>query len=332
MAETLDTFTLLEEYLDYLLTIRGRSELTVKEYRYDLMNFFRYWRLFRAKDTSLPEEGFEAIDISGMDREHLQKVTLQDLYAYLSWLAREKKVGNSARARKVSSLRGFFNYFSQKRSILEHNPAAELETPKLLKKQPRYLSLEESKRLLAEPLREEGPLAVRNHAIITLFLNCGLRLSELVGLNQQSIRGNTLIVMGKGGKERTIYLNKACLDAIEAYEKVRPTRDVKDPEAFFISRQGNRLAKSSVQRMIHQYLLKAGLDPNRYSTHKLRHTAATLMYQYGQVDIRLLQQILGHESVATTEIYTHLDDDQLHQAVEKNPLAQEPAPDVSSET
>ena len=330
MLDATQRFTLLDDYLNYMLTIKGRAELTVKEYAYDISLFFRYWLCHRAKLADPAD--FDNTDISIIDATLLQQVNLQDLYAFLSWLARERQAGNANRSRKVSALRSFFNYLSAKRGILEHDPAAELESPRQVKRQPRYLSLEESKQLLAQPLKEEGPLAVRNHAILTLFLNCGLRLAELCSINISDIREETMTVMGKGGKERTIYLNSACVRAIMAYREVRPTRDVKDPDALFISRQGNRISQSAVQRMIRQYIVQAGLDPKRYSTHKLRHTAATLMYQYGEVDIRLLQQILGHSSVATTEIYTHLDDSQLHRAVEKNPLADErDVPDGSPE-
>lgn len=321
MEDRQRSFTLMEEYLDYMLTIQGRSALTVKEYHYDLTLFFRYYLCFRKK-TADPKKLDEA-DISGINEKILSEINLQDLYAFLSWMARERNAGNSNRARKVSALRSFFKYLSAKRGVIPTDPAAELESPRRVKRQPRYLSLDESKQLLAQPLKEEGPLAVRNHTILTLFLNCGLRLAELCSINLSDIREDTMTVMGKGGKERTIYLNSACVRAIEAYRQVRPKDNVKEPDALFISRQGNRISQSAVQRMIHQYILRAGLDPKRYSTHKLRHTAATLMYQYGEVDIRLLQHILGHSSVATTEIYTHLDNAQLHSAVDKNPLANE---------
>ena len=321
MIDSYHSFTLMEEYLDYMLTIQGRSKLTVKEYYYDLTLFFRYWLCYR--DKSSDPKKLDETDISKLDEKQLARINLQDLYAFLSWMARERGAGNSNRARKVSALRSFFKYLSAKRGVIPTDPAAELESPRRVKRQPRYLSLEESKQLLAQPLKEHGPQAVRNYAILTLFLNCGLRLAELCSINLTDIREDTMTVMGKGGKERTIYLNGACVRGIEAYRKVRPTENVKDPDALFISRQGNRISQSAVQRMINQYILRAGLDPKRYSTHKLRHTAATLMYQYGEVDIRLLQHILGHSSVATTEIYTHLDDSQLHSAVDKNPLAGE---------
>ncbi len=314
------TFPILEEYLAYMEAILGRSPLTVKEYRYDLQLFFRFLRRHRGevlKDTPIDE-----IELYMINQTYLRTVRLTDFYAFLSWLTRERDASASNRSRKVSSLRSFFNWLSSKRNYIDEDPASELESPKLPKKQPKYLSLEESRRLLAEVDPKEDPFAARNYCILTLFLNCGLRLAELCSIDLEDIQGNILKVTGKGGKERTIYLNQACQAAIAAYLPERP-ENPKDKKALFISRQGNRLARTSVQRMIRKYLKKAGLDPTKYSTHKLRHTAATLMYQYGEVDIRMLQQILGHESVATTEIYTHLDRAQLHEAVEKNPLAQE---------
>ncbi|HAL73492.1 MAG TPA: recombinase XerC, partial [Clostridiales bacterium] len=198
--------------------------------------------------------------------------------------------------------------------------AAELESPKLLKRLPRHLSLEESQQLLETAAGGESELTSRDYCILTLFLNCGLRLSELCGINLSNIRGDTLIVLGKGGKERTIYLNGACLEAIDQYRQDRPKTGLKTPDALFVSRLGQRISPKTVQYLIKKYIRAAGLDPARYSVHKLRHTAATLMYKYGKVDIRALQVILGHVSVSTTEIYTHVDQEGLHRAVEQNPL------------
>jgi len=210
-----------------------------------------------------------------------------------------------------------------KEHLLSENIAASLESPKLVRRLPRYLSVEESKSLLSAASDSESPLSSRDYCILTLFLNCGLRLSELCGINLRNIKEETLIVLGKGKKERTVYLNGACLHALDLYMNDRPKTAKTDPDALFISRLGRRISPKTVQLLIKNYIRKAGLDPTRYSTHKLRHTAATLMYQYGQVDIRALQQILGHVSIATTEIYTHVDERRLHEAVERNPLASE---------
>lgn len=315
-----NSFQILDEYLGYLEAILGRSPLTVKEYGYDLALFFRFLKLHKGevrKSTAIEE-----IDIGNINKDYLNAIQLTDFYAFLSWLTRERKASAQNRSRKVSSLRSFFKWAHNKRQYITQDPSSELESPKLPKKQPRYLSLEDSKNLLQQVHANTDEFASRNYCILTLFLNCGLRLAELCSINVSDINfeERTLRVIGKGDKERTIYLNTACIDAIKNYLPERPKQS-NDPNALFISRQGNRLARTSVQRMINQYLLKAGIDPKKYSTHKLRHTAATLMYQYGDVDIRMLQQILGHESVATTEIYTHVDQKQLHEAVEKNPLA-----------
>lgn len=313
-------FPIMEEYLAYMEAILGRSPLTVKEYRYDLSLFFRFLRHHRGEvPRDLP---IDQIDLSTINQNYLRTVKLTDFYAFLSWMTRERDASAANRARKVSALRSFFKWLTAKRNYLEQDPAQELESPKQPKRQPKYLTLEDSRKLLQTVDPEDDPFASRNYCILTLFLNCGLRLAELCSINVSDIRGDTLRVIGKGGKERTIYLNQACLSAIEAYLPDRP-KNAKEKHALFISRQGNRLARTSVQRMIREYMKKSGIDPKKYSTHKLRHTAATLMYQYGHVDIRMLQQILGHESVATTEIYTHVDRSQLHEAVEKNPLASE---------
>lgn len=313
-------FPIMQEYLGYIEAIQGKSPLTVKEYGYDLTLFFRFMLQNRGyqKDSKFKEIDIEAIDIA-----FLKSIRLSDCYAFLSWMVKERNASTANRARKVATLRSFFSYLKSKKAIIDEDPTYELERPKITKKQPRYLTLDESERLLEEVDLSESEFAERDYCIITLFLNCGMRLAELCGIDMKDITGETLRVMGKGGKERTVYLNGACLDAIEAYLKVRPKRGIKsaDKDALFISRQGNRISNSAVQRLIKNYIRKAGLDPARYSTHKLRHTAATLMYKYGQVDIRRLQQILGHNSVSTTEIYTHVDAAGLHEAVESNPLA-----------
>ena len=213
--------------------------------------------------------------------------------------------------------------------MIDNNPAQNLETPKLDKRLPKYLSLDDSKKVLTVTVNDESDEnKERDYAIITLFLNCGLRLSELIGINLQDINFDDykLTVIGKGNKERTIYLNKACINAIKNYIKVRPTEGVKNDskasnKALFLSKRRERISNRTVQYIVDKELTKAGLDTSKYSTHKLRHTAATLMYQYGQVDIRALQEILGHKSISTTEIYTHVSNEQARDAIEKNPLA-----------
>jgi len=306
----------LKEFLDYLQTIRGKSKNTIQVYFYDLRIFFRFLKLHRNLADKKIE--FDKIDICDVDAILLKTVVLSDLYAFMSYVSNKRDNTSYARARKVASLKSFFNYLANKAKLLDANPASELESPRILKRLPRYLNIEESKRLLSSV---KGEYSARDFAIITLFLNCGIRLSELVGINLNSIKDDNLRVIGKGGKERSIPLNNACLNAVDAYRRVRPVNGLKDRNALFISERKLRISKESVQKLVKKYIIDAGLDPQRYSTHKLRHTAATLMYKYGNVDIRTLQELLGHESIATTEIYTHLDKQQLKDAVDSNPLS-----------
>lgn len=271
------------------------------------------------------EKEIKNINIHDMSIETLKKVTLDDIHAFLFYLSNNYQSKAATRARKVSSIRVFFNYLSNKTNLLDKNPAQNLETPKLEKRMPKYLTLDDSKKLLETAMSESDRNKERDFAIITLFLNCGMRLSELVGINIKDInfKDEKMNVIGKGNKERTIYLNKACLNAVEGYIKVRPKDGVKfdSRDALFLSERKERISNRTVQYIVKQELRKSGLDINKYSVHKLRHTAATLMYKYGNVDIRALQELLGHESISTTEIYTHVDNSQIRKAVESNPLA-----------
>ncbi len=306
---------IIKRFLLYMQNIKGRSPKTVDEYYIDLRTFFRYLNQARGLcDRSLD---FDEIKIDNVDIDLIKSVTLREAYEFMYYLQRERGNAQAARARKTSSLRQFYK-FLERDHLIESNPLKELETPKQKKALPKYLTLEQSIELLNAV---EGEYAARDYCILTLFLNCGLRLSEMCGLNYSDIRSdNTMRVLGKGNKERVIYLNKACLNAINAYKEVRPTDDLKDRKALFISRNHNRISPKTVQAMVYKYLEKIGLDSQGYSCHKLRHTAATLMYQTGQVDIRVLQDILGHENLGTTEIYTHLSSKQLKDASESNPL------------
>lgn len=324
-----DSFTILDDYLAYLQAIKGRSPLTIKEYHYDLRLFFRWYLQSTHKvPADLP---LEQIDLSTVDVELLQEIKLTTIYQYIAWLANSRQSSACNRARKCSSLKSFFKYLTHKVNLLPNDPTAELESPKQMKRLPKYLNLEQSKSLLNSSLKinnkhkykeeTEKELSIRNYCILILFLNCGMRLSELQALNIDDINGDTLRVIGKGNKERTIYLNAACLDSLQKYINARMPAKKAAKTALFISREGNRLSRSMIQVMIKEALAAAGLDTFKFSVHKLRHTAATLMYQFGHVDIRALQEILGHESVATTEIYTHTNQSILHQAVESNPLA-----------
>lgn len=310
----------LMSFLNYMQTIKGKSENTVKEYYYDLRTFFRYLKLQRGLVPKFAD--FESITIDDVDIELIKSVTLNDLYGFISYVSFERDNSNYAKARKVSTLRSFFKFLHGKMRLIDENPTADLESPKISSRHPVHLSLEEAKELLDAV---EGEFRERDYCILMLFLNCGLRLSELVSINISNIRGDTLTVIGKGNKERTVYLNDACLKAIQNYMRVRPKDGVKDRDALFLSKRKQRISNKTVQYIVKKYIEKAGLDIEKYSTHKLRHTAATLMYKHGDVDIRALQQILGHSNISTTQIYTHVDDQRLRDAVRKNPLAGEKA-------
>lgn len=308
---------ILKEYLFYQETVRARSSKTVNEYFIDLRTFFRYLKIHRGLVPSDVE--FDKIKIDDVDLNLLKTVSLNDAYEYMNYLVRDRNNKVAARARKCSSLKGYFKFLSSNRKYLDKNPLEDLEMPKKPKKLPKYLTLEQSMELLNSV---EGDYKERDYAILTLFLNCGLRVSEMSGLNYTDIRtDNTIRVVGKGNKERVIYLNKACVNALNDYMKVRPVDGVKDKKALFISRNHNRMSVKTIQAMVYKYLAKIGLDAQGYSCHKLRHTAATLMYQYGDVDVRVLKEVLGHENLGTTEIYTHLSSTQLKSAADNNPLA-----------
>ena len=316
----------LNSFLDYSITILNKSPNSVKEYNYDLTNFLKFMAI-RFKLTN--ETDLSQIDILIFTENYLKKITLDDIHAYISHLAIYNRSKATTRARKVSTIRIFFKYLSQKANILEINPAQNLETPKLEKRMPKYLSLEDSKKLLNVAENEDNRNYKRDYAITTLFLNCGMRLSELVGININDIDFSEckMTVIGKGNKERTIYLNKSCMVALNDYLSSRPASNMvkhdskNSDKALFLSEQKQRISNRTVQNIISKELKQAGLDTKNLSVHKLRHTAATLMYQYGKVDIRALQELLGHQSISTTEIYTHVNNEQVRNAIESNPLA-----------
>jgi site-specific recombinase XerD len=309
------------DYLAYMDTVRNCSENTIREYFYDIRMFLRFIKKHKGH-MPVP---VDKVEIDNEPVSMLKDVNLSDLYAYMTFLNRERGMSSRSRARKAASVKSFYKYLFSKAKVIETNPAMELEAPKLAKELPRYLSLEESKRLLSAV---DGRYHARDFAIIILFLNCGLRISELVSINTNHIRDNdTLVVRGKGNKERTIYLNDACVYAVNRYLNVRPKSSADDPNALFLSMRGQRISRKTIHVMLKKYFLKAGLDAEKYSAHKLRHTAATLMYRHGHVDIRALQSILGHKSIATTEIYTHVDNEKIREAINANPLA-DAKPDI----
>lgn len=312
---------ILTGFLNYLSTIKGKSINTIEGYKIDIMMFFRFTGVYKGKVSNNIE--FNEISLEFVDEDFINGIKLSDLYAFISFTEKQRGNGTYARARKVAALKSFFNFLSGKQGIAKENPAKELESPKLNKRHPVYLTLDESIRLL-NSMSKDNKYYYRDYCMITLFLNCGMRVSELCGIDISKIKGDTLNIIGKGNKERTVYLNEACLKAIDTYlierkelKKVNP----EDKDALFISSKGTRINKRSVERIVKKYTEDAGLVEQKYTPHKLRHTAATLMYKHGNVDIRSLQSILGHDSISTTQIYTHVDDEVLREAVKQNPLS-----------
>lgn len=312
---------LVQDYLRYISVVKNKSTTTISEYASDLRTFFRF---LKASRLGLPLDDLSQIDLSDIDEQFIQSVGLNDAYEFLYYCKNERSNDAASRARKTSAIRQFFQYLTNNRGILETDPMANLDTPKLKKALPKYLSVEESKRLLSSA---DGKNKERDYCMITLFLNCGMRLSELVGLNLSSIKSNnSMTVTGKGNKERTVYLNDACISALNAYLAVRPRDGVIDRDALFLSSRKKRISPKTVQYIIKTDLTRAGLGGDGYSTHKLRHTAATLMYQTGNVDILTIKEILGHENLNTTQIYTHTNNNLLRDAVKSNPLSEIKAP------
>lgn len=309
---------LVQEYLLYLRNVRGLGEKTVWEYSKDLRTFFRF--LKRDRGLVPGEVPLEEISVKDVDLEFIRSISTYEIYSFMNYVVDERNNMASTRQRKATTLRSFFRYLTTHEKLLERNPAENLSAPKKAKTLPHFLSLDQSIDLLNAV---EGKNAERDRCILTLFLNCGMRLSELVGINVSDVvrNNNTLRILGKGNKERIVYLNQACLDAISSYLAVRPKDGVIDRNALFLSNRGTRIKPITVEVMVKKYLEKIGLSGPGYSVHKLRHTAATLMYRYGNVDIRVLQDILGHANLGTTEIYTHTSSSQMEQAINSNPLA-----------
>lgn len=321
-----DSFDLLRQFLTYHETIRGHSKKTADEYYLDLRNFFRYIKIVRGLAPRTAE--LDEISISDVGLPLIRSVRLTDVYEYLSYLKRDRVrnqhsrteefgLGAAALARKTASIRSFYKFLTAKMHLLDENPVQDLDAPKQLKSLPRYLTLEESVRLLESV---SGADAVRDYCILTLFLNCGMRISELVGINLSDIREDSIRILGKGNKERIVYLNDACGIAINRYLEERKLVAAIDKNALFLSNRRRRIGTDAVHHMVKKRLLEAGLDSTQYSAHKLRHTAATLMLKSG-VDVKTLQELLGHEHLNTTEIYTHVDSEDLRTAARATPLS-----------
>ena len=325
MQDRSDAPEILRDFLSYHETIKAHSLRTVDEYYLDLRNFFRYLKKKKQNfQTDLP---LHEIPIKDVDINFVKQISLTDIYDYMSYLSREReRHGNSpdtevglnaaSRARKIAAIRSFFNYLTNKKHILDNNPCKDLDSPKIKKSLPRYLTLEQSLALLEHV---DGKNRARDYCILTLFLNCGLRISELIGLDISDMQDDALRILGKGNKVRIVYMNDACKAAVGDYLAVRRPITGKDRNALFLSDRNRRISRSTVHHLVKTHLGAAGLDSSEYSSHKLRHTAATLMLQNG-VDVKAVQEVLGHEHLNTTEIYTHIDNEALRVAAKANPL------------
>ncbi len=318
---------ILRDFLSYHETIKGQSKKTVSEYYLDLRMFLRFVVLMK---NEMPyQTDLETISIHDVDCGLLSQVTINDIYDFLSYLANDRVknpdsmskdvgIGTAARARKLSSIKSFYKFLTVRTKMLDKNPVKDLEYPKIRKSLPRYLTLEQSKKLLEAV---EGPNAQRDFAILMIFLTCGIRISELVGLNLTDLYEDRIRVVGKGNKERFVFLGTTCRSAIDAYLPIREKIVLSDDRALFGSRDHNRISVSAVHRLVKKHLLAAGLDASQFSAHKLRHTAATMMLS-GGVDVKTVQEVLGHENLNTTQIYTHIENTELQIAAKANPISQ----------
>ena len=326
MLKYTDCPQILRDFLTYHETIKGQSQKTISEYYLDLRMFLRFIKLMR-HDMPINTR-LEDIPIKDVNLEFVRNINTSDIFDFLSYLANDRNpnpdspasdygIGAGARARKLSAIKSFYKYLTVRTKQLQENPVADLEYPKLRKSLPKYLTMEQSSALLRSV---SGQNEKRDYAILMLFLNCGIRRSELVGLNVTDVYEDRIRVIGKGNKERFVYFGTPCRKAIDAYMVERNEMILTDNRALFGSRNGNRISVSAVHRLVEKALLKAGLDSTQYSAHKLRHTAATMMLS-GGVDVKTVQEVLGHENLNTTQIYTHIENTELKIAAEANPLS-----------
>ncbi len=316
---------LVREFASYKSVVQNASEKTISEYLLDLRTFFRFL-LARDQKIEVDTQAFEEIDISSVDLDYIKNITTEDIYEFLMYADNVRGNMAAAKSRKLSSIKGFFKYLNTKRMMIDENPAINIEAPKKKQALPKFLSIEESLMLLdAVKSDKNSKSIVRDYAIITLFLNCGMRVSELVGININDVDRElrSLTVTGKGNKQRIVYLNTACREALADYYTIRmgETCGKISCNALFLSNRNQRISVKTVQWLVYKYLDMAGLESKHYSVHKLRHTAATLMYQTGNVDVRVLKDILGHEQLNTTQIYTHVSNRSMQEAMEFNPLS-----------
>ena len=326
MARFSDCPQILRDFLTYHETIKGQSPLTINEYYLDLRMFLRFIKLMR---YDMPiHTVLDDIPIRDVDIEFIRDINTSDIFDFLSYLANDRTINPeslapeygispAARARKLSALKSFYKYLTVRTKQLQENPVADLEYPKLRKSLPKYLTLEQSSALLRAV---SGQNQERDYAILMLFLNCGIRRSELVGLNITDVYEDRIRVVGKGNKERFVYFGSSCRKAIDAYMPIRKKLVLTDNRALFGSRNGNRISTDAVHALVKKAFLKAGLDATQFSAHKLRHTAATMMLS-GGVDVKTVQEVLGHENLNTTQIYTHIENTELKIAAEANPIS-----------
>ena len=343
---TSDAPACLTEYLNYLTTIKNRSQLTALNYYTDLRMFMRFLKVKNKLVDA--NEDFSEIKISDLDDKYIKAVTLTDAMEFLSFTVSERSNQAKARSRKAVSLRQFYKFLTNNKAWFAASPMLNLELPSPKNALPKHLTLQECGQLLHEGFKEFSSwMDYRDYAMIIMFLNCGMRLSELVGINvndfvenidpsQPDVKYLSVKVLGKGNKVRIVYLNETCQDALQRYLAVRRPIRGRDENALFLSSQNERISRSTVHAMVKKRLGQAGIDPAEYSSHKLRlkacglagkgisvhklrHTAATLMYQNG-VDVRVLKEVLGHENLNTTQIYTHVVNTQLRDAINSNPV------------
>ncbi len=316
---------LVREFARYKQGIQGCSEKTVDEYLCDLRLFFRYIYATRNR-VALDSDFFSKLQLAGLDADFICSVSTDEIYDFFMYVSDKRGNGAAAKSRKLSAVKSFYKYLCQKKRLLEKNPAIDIEGPKKRKSLPKFLTIDESLSLLEVIENDDSSkFKERDFAIVTLFLNCGMRLSELCGINLSDLDRElrSLRVLGKGNKERIVYLNDACRDALSRYLDIRKSAKYKgiNTNALFISKQYKRISNKTVQWLVYKYLALAGLEYRHFSTHKLRHTAATLMYQTGKVDVRVLKEILGHEQLNTTQIYTHVSNKGMQDAMDESPLA-----------
>lgn len=326
MIKYSDSPQILRDFLAYHETIKGQSSKTISEYYLDLRMFLRFVKLMR---SDMPiHTVLDDINIKDVDIKFIREITTSEIFDFLSYLANDRNprpdspapdygISATARARKLSAIKSFYKYLTIRTRLLQENPVADIEYPKVRKSLPKYLTMEQASALLQAV---EGPNQVRDYAILMIFLNCGIRRSELVGLNISDVYEDRLRVVGKGNKERFVYFGTPCRKAIDAYLEKRKKMFLTDNRALFGSRNGNRISVTAVHRLVDKALLQAGLDPTQFSAHKLRHTAATMMLS-GGVDVKTVQEVLGHENLNTTQIYTHIENAELKIAAEANPLS-----------